>query len=429
MSDVPFQPNRAPGLPEQVTRHSLAWLLAGNLVGLLMAALLLWPEGGRLLGHLTYGRWATVHLNVQLYGWCSVPLLGLLFRLYLPAGKTRGGALALNLWSGALAFSVVAWLSGEVSGKPFMEWRGPTRWVMPAAMIALAATLALGYALRLRNAPEARAWRSAKWILLLVLGAVPFVLAWAADPALYPVINPDSGGATGGSLLGSTLGIIVMFLAFPLIVGLPLKKRSRWLVACWLALAAHYGWFFALDHGHRSHHELSQIIALFSLVLWWPLLVRYLAHFTWPAGSRRWLLAFAAWGAILLITALFTFLPGVLDRWKFTNALVAHTHIAMAGMLSCFLMLILIALDDHAPRRAALAEPLGFALWHGGALLMCGALLALGTLEADQPARVYFSEPISQTMYLLRLLAGVAMTLAVLRWWRGLNQPNRESDT
>jgi hypothetical protein len=58
----------------------------------------------------------------------------------------------------------VAWLSGEVSGKPFMEWRGSTRWVMPAAMIALAATLALGYALRLRSAPEARAWRSAKWI-------------------------------------------------------------------------------------------------------------------------------------------------------------------------------------------------------------------------------------------------------------------------
>jgi cytochrome c oxidase cbb3-type subunit 1 len=63
----------------------------------------------------------------------------------------------------------------------------------------------------------------------------------------------------------------------------------------------------------------------------------YLRHFTWPAGSRRWLLAFAGWGAMLLITALFTFLPGVLDRWKFTNALVAHTHIAMAGMLTCFL--------------------------------------------------------------------------------------------
>jgi cytochrome c oxidase cbb3-type subunit 1 len=27
----------------------------------------------------TYGRWMPVHLNGQLYGWCSVPLLGLLF--------------------------------------------------------------------------------------------------------------------------------------------------------------------------------------------------------------------------------------------------------------------------------------------------------------------------------------------------------------
>ena len=428
MNTEPSHTNRPADLYEQVTRHSLGWLLAGNLVGLLMAALLLWPESGRLLGPLTYGRWATVHLNVQLYGWCSIPLLGLLFRLYLPEANPRSGTLALHGWSGALAFSVVAWLAGEVSGKPFMEWSGPTRWVMPAAMVLLAAVLIRGYAQRLRTQSESRGWRVLKWIALLVLGTVPFVLAWAADPALYPVINPDSGGATGGSLLGSTLGIIVMFLAFPLIAGLPLKKRSRWLVACWLALAAHYGWFFALDHGHRSHHELSQIIALFSLILWWPLLVRYLAHFTWPEGSRRWLFAFAAWGAILLLTALFTFLPGVLDRWKFTNALVAHTHIAMAGMLSCFLILILIALDEPGRRRAALAEPIGFALWHGGALLMCGALLVLGTLEADQPARVYFSEPIAQLIYLLRLLAGGAMTLAVLRWWRGLNQPNQESD-
>ena len=429
MNDVPSHPNRPPDLYDQVTRHSVGWLLAGNAVGLLMAMLLLWPESGRLLGSLTYGRWATVHLNVQLYGWCSIPLLGLLFRLYLPASHPRGGALALHGWSGALAFSVVAWLAGEVSGKPFMEWRGPTRWIMPAAMVLLAAVLMRGYAQRLRTQSESRGWRVLKWIALLVLGTVPFVLAWAADPALYPVINPDSGGATGGSLLGSTLGIIVMFLAFPLIAGLPLKKRSRWLIACWLALAAHYAWFFALDHGHRSHHELSQIIALFSLVLWWPLLVRYLAHVTWPAGSRRWLFAFAAWGAFLLLTALFTFLPGILDRWKFTNALVAHTHIAMAGMLSCFLVLILIALDEAGHRRAVLAAPLNFALWHGSAFILCAVLLGLGMLEADQPALVFDSAPISQLAYLIRLLAGAGMTAAVIGWWRGLGRRNKGYDT
>ncbi len=150
-------------------------------------------------------------------------------------------------------------------------------------------------------------------------------MAWAADPKLYPVINPDSGGATGGSLLGSTLGIVVLFLGFPWIAGLPLKRRSRMLVVAWVLLALHYGWFMALDHGHRSHHEASQIIALFSLVLWWPILIHYMSHFTWPEGSRRWLLAFAVWGVILLATALLTFLPGEL--------LVAAGVVIAAGLL------------------------------------------------------------------------------------------------
>lgn len=405
-------------LQHTVARHSLGWLLVGNTVGLGMSLLLLRPEWGSLLGPLTYGRWATVHLNVQLYGWCSLPLLGLLFRWYLPARDERGGALAVRAWSGALLFSVLAWLAGEVSGKPFMEWRGLTRWIMPAAMVVLAAVLAAGYARRLRD--DRPLPRGVKSISLLMLAAIPFVMAWAADPGLYPVINPDSGGATGGSLLGSTLGIVVMFLMFPWMVGLPTRRRSAWLAGSWMLLAAHYAWFFALDHGYRSHHEPGQIVALFSLVLWWPTLIVYLRHFIWPPGSRRWLFAFAGWGALLLITALFTFLPGILDRWKFTNALVAHTHIAMAGMLTCYLVLLLVVLDQDERRRAVLTNAVSFALWHGGAYGMCGVLLWLGLLEADQPGLVFASAPAAQISYFARALFGAGMTWAAYRWWSGL---------
>lgn len=413
-------PLHADDLQQQVAQHSLGWLLGGNLVGLWMAALLLWPDLGRLVAPLTYGRWTTVHLNIQLYGWCSVPLLGLLFRMYLPRADARGGALALQAWSGALVFSAMAWLAGQVSGKPFMEWHGLTRWVMPAAMAVLAGVLITGYVRRLREQSEATLVVTLKGAALLVLSAVPLVLAWAADPKLYPVINPDSGGATGGSLLGSTLGIIVMFLAFPLVTSLPRLRSSRWLIGSWILLAAHYGWFFALDHGHRSHHETSQIVALFSLLIWWPVLVRYLKLFAWPEGSRLWLAAFAIWGALLLGTALFTFLPGVLDRWKFTNALVAHTHIAMAGMLSCFLMLVLITLDRPGRLARTLATRSTFVLWHGSAYVLCSVLLWIGVLEAHQPALVYFSHHSSQLAYLVRLLAGSGMTLAVLSWYRSL---------
>ncbi len=67
-----------------VCRHNLGWLVAANLVGLLLAVLLLWPGLNDLLAPLTYGRWVPLHLDWQLYDWCSLPLVGVRFHYYLP---------------------------------------------------------------------------------------------------------------------------------------------------------------------------------------------------------------------------------------------------------------------------------------------------------------------------------------------------------
>lgn len=396
-----------------VAVHSLGWLVFANAVGILLACLLMWPSLGDLLAPWSYGRWITLHLNLQLYGWCSLPLVGLLFRMYLPDGPGRMPGWAVQLWSGALIFAAVEWLAGRTTGKPFMEWSGASRWVMPASMMFLALTLAAGYMRRARGASAMV--RTAKTGLLLLLAAVPAILAWASSPGLYPPINPDSGGATGGSLLGSTLGVVGIIMACPLVAGLP--RRRGWTVpASWAALGVHFAWFSLLDHGHRSHHEPGQIVALGSLVVWLPLLVLYLRRFTWPPASRRWLAALCAWGFVLLTTALFTFLPGVLDRWKFTNALVAHTHIAMGGMLTCFLVLVLIALDPRRRRHTALGDTGAFVAWHGGCGLYALTMLLLGIAEASDPGIVYFSEPLSQWAYALRLAAGILMLAASWRW-------------
>src|SRR5947208_373392 len=53
--------------------HSLLWLVLANCVGVLLAAMLLFPGINALLGEWTYGRWMAVHMNLQLYGWCSLP--------------------------------------------------------------------------------------------------------------------------------------------------------------------------------------------------------------------------------------------------------------------------------------------------------------------------------------------------------------------
>ena len=140
-----------------VTHYSLFWLVVANGVGLWLATLLLVPELGDLVAPVSYGRWIPVHLDLQLYGWCSLPLVGLLLRLYLPEAGLPGedsGPLpsaALGLWSGALAFGSVWWLAGGSSGKLFLEWSGPSRVLLSLVMTFLAVSLALAYRRRLHQ--------------------------------------------------------------------------------------------------------------------------------------------------------------------------------------------------------------------------------------------------------------------------------------
>ncbi len=78
------------------------------------------------LGEWTYGRWVPVHLNVQLYGWTSLPLVAWLLSLY-EVDRSRvaaWGPAAVWAWSAALAIGSWQWLSGVTSGKIFLDWKG-----------------------------------------------------------------------------------------------------------------------------------------------------------------------------------------------------------------------------------------------------------------------------------------------------------------
>ena len=260
---------------------------------------------------------------------------------------------------------------------------------------------------------------------------MPPLLAWASGAAVYPAINPDSGGATGGSLLGSTLAVVAIVWGFPWIVGAPPRRgaarRGRVSRQTLTLLVVHAAAFLLLDHGDHSHHEWVQVAALASLGVWPPLLARHLAAFRWPRPLRPWLAALAGWGALLVASAFVTFLPGVLERWKFTDALVAHAHLAMAGMTTALLVAILVRLDGPgevegstaAGLARVFARPLPFALWQGGCLVYVLAMSAAGTLEGADAALLYTTPPALAALYAARWMAGAAMLAASLFWLRG----------
>lgn len=393
-----------------VERHAFGWLVAANALGVWLAALLLWPELGRLTGPLGYGRWMPLHLNWQLYGWCSLPLVGALAAWFVrPDAEGRWHLrLALSAWSLALALGGASWLAGVTSGKLFLDWHGWARPLLPLAMLALWAVLALHAWWRRREfSGGGLALRVA---LLLGLLAVPNLLFWAEGREVYPAVNPDSGGATGASLLGSTLGILVIFGLLPAMLRVPAGKvrAERWF---WPALALSWVAYARVSHGDASHHAPEQIAALGLLLAWVPLLAVYLTGFGWHESARPWLHAALAWWALLVATGFLTFLPGLSEAWKFTNALVAHAHLAMAGLVTSINLMVLRQLRGGGTRR-------GFWLWQGGCVVHVAVLLLAGTLEAGREVEWYLRAGWTQAFYGVRLAAGVAMLTASVQWWR-----------
>jgi cytochrome c oxidase cbb3-type subunit 1 len=241
----------------------------------------------------------------------------------------------------------------------------------------------------------------------------------------HPPINPETGGTTGTSVFGSTLGTAFLFCALPLLLGVrpkePGSARHRRVLLQTLAVFVVAILAFALlDKGDVSRRDPSQYVALGSLLLWPPVVGRWLARFAWPRASRPWLWASAAWGSLLVSTGLLTYLPGILQRWKFTNALVGHAHLAMAGLLTALCILIWTVLapeKESGGMGAVFGDSRSFQLWNGGCALMILALAVLGTVEALDPTVVHRSHPVADSLYGLRLLAGLAMTAASVRWW------------
>lgn len=376
------------------TLHALSWLTIACGIGLLMALLLLFPELNAALGPLTYGRWVPLHLNLVLYGWLALPLVALLFRAYEPS--ERAAVWAVHAWSASLVAGAVSWLLGRTTGKAFLDWQGIARVAFLSNLAFLALVLASGL---LRK----KSWKlGALWVGLL---GVAVSMAFATSTGSYPPVNPSTGGPTGASLLGSTLAVIAIFLGTPYLLGFRGGSPS-----IFLAFGVHAAFFAFVGLGDHTHREPLQIAAVVSLLVWAWLLPRWLRGFDWPEGSRPWLLSFLAWGGALLASAVPMFLPGLLDRIKFTNALVGHAHLAMAGMATSFAMLLLTVLG------ADLTDRISFILWHAGNVAHVAALAGAGALEAADPGIVFRGDPSITALYALRALAGTAMLSGAARW-------------
>jgi cytochrome c oxidase cbb3-type subunit I len=398
--------------------HSLLWLVVANSIGVLLASMLLFPQVNNLLGQWTYGRWMPVHLNLQLYGWCSLPLVAFLFKVY---GSDRQPAAAwcgpvLWVWSCALGIGALSWLGGHSSGKLFLDWSGYPRVLFPMALTSLWMLLTYSLVSGWKRAANANmAARILKVAGLALLLLVPFLIYFAASPAIYPPINPDTGGPTGASQLESTLVVIAILLLLPF--GLTVRKavHSWQMTATWAIFAAEFLLCLGLGRANVSHHRPVQWISLGSLLVWIPLTPAYYSAFVWHENTRRWRVAFLCWWSILVPTGWMLFLPGVLDHFKFTDGLVGHSLLAMAGFVSSLLIFVMVQLlgDDGWIFNGTWS----FYLWQASVLAYALIMFFAGWQEGSDPAFSFVPGVLRNAIYALRLLLGVLLLIASLDWF------------
>lgn len=401
-NDIP----EAAGVTTAVT-HALGWLLAGNAAGLYLALLLVAP--GWQIQPWTYGRWVPVHLNVQLYGWTALPLVAWLLALYeVDRSKAASWSpAAVWTWTAALAAGTLHWLGGTTGGKIFLDWKDGALWSFILALSFLWIVLTVAW--KQRAAGWTRWKRNLSLGGLVVLALVPPAIILTSSPETYPPVDPLTGGPTGSSLLGSSLLVVGLMLLLPRVAADHGKGKAGWgtwgyFIACWI--------FFAIaETTGGTHLDWWQNLSLLLMPPWAWLLWRDWSGFAWPDGARVWRIAMFGWWTGLVLTGYLMYFPWILDHIKFTQGLVAHSHLAMAGFTTSFCALLVVLLTGRK-----IGGKLTVTLWHMAAAVMLATLAFTGWKEGNDPSWMLIQPAWREVGLILRCACGVVM-LGVSSLW------------
>jgi cytochrome c oxidase cbb3-type subunit 1 len=302
----------------------------------------------------------------------------------------------------------MCWLGGESSGKIFLDWKGTALWSFVAAQVVLWLVLERTWWDR-KNGWSALK-RNATLAGLVALALVPMSLVFASSPAVYPPIDRTTGGPTGSSLLGSALFVVGLMLLLPRVVaGRSSRVRNSFV---WWFFGLSWVVFGVTEAIGGTHRDGIQIASMLLLLPWAWLLPRDWRGFQWSAGSAFWRRAMLGWWGVLVVSGVLMYRDGVLDRIKFTQALVAHSHLAMAGFTTAFCALLCVLVT-----KRALGGRVSVLLWQVAALVMILALAAAGWLEGANPHWMA-EQPVWRTMaFVLRALCGAGMLAVSYQWW------------
>ena len=112
------------------------------------------------------------------------------------------------------------------------------------------------------------------------------------------------------------------------------------------------------------------------------------------------------WWAALVITGWVFFLPGVLDHLKFTDGLVGHSFVAMAGFTSSLIIFVMVQLLGEG--GWIFNRSRSFYLWNGSVIAYVILMTLAGRREGSDPTFTIVPGPARNLLYALRLVTGIA---------------------
>ena len=123
---------------------------------------------------------------------------------------------------------------------------------------------------------------------------------------------------------------------------------------------------------------------------------------------------------VLLASGWIAFLPGVLDQLKFTDGLVAHSHLAMAGFVSSMNLFLLTSFLEEDGE--SLNTTWSFFAWQTGLVVYIVSMAIAGWCESLNPSFTIIPGSLRNLLYSARLLGGILMFAASVNWLIGITR-------
>lgn len=323
------------------------WLLIGSTFGLIASLKLHFPDWLNSMAPLTFGRMRTMHLNLVVYGWLSLGMMGMALWLIPTIFATRlrlpvfamWGAVLMNLSVGAGVWAIG---SGWTDGLEWLE----IPWQIDI-FIAISVLMFVTSLLATARHRKVRHIYVSGWYYLGAMLWFPVLFIVANIPGLYVGVQQATvNWWFAHNVLGlwlTPLGVGAAYYLLPRIIGKPIYSYSLSLLGFW-ALALFYSQV-GMHHliGGPVPTWVVTLSVVQSIMMFIPVIaVAINQHPLWLGNLSAFRasipLRFVAIGALMYTAASF---QGSLEALRamntvthFTHYTVAHAHLGAYGFVT-----------------------------------------------------------------------------------------------